>query len=575
MLLPAKLPHRYLMATLGLSVFFLTNTHRVLAGPGGGGTQKVMVCHYPPGNPANFHTITISASALSAHLAHGDVPGPCENDCNFNNGACDDGNLCTADICDPLTGQCLPPTSTDCNDNNSCTSDSCNPATGICVNAPQVGSPCDDGDDCTHQDACTETGSCAGDGIPGCCHNDLDCADFDPCTIDACDGTTRSCQHEPVACNDGDVCTIDACNSSDGSCVFASVLCPVCTVCGPTGNCVPDDSLSCDDGNPCTDNEVCLSGVCVNGVARNCDDQNPCTVDSCIPGGCQNEPGNAGVECRRSFGSCDIAEVCDGLSALCPPDARAPDGTSCDDDSACNGTETCFGGSCIGSGPLNCNDGNPCTIDFCHECSGCYHEPASEGGPCNDFNPATCRTTCQAGACVPTPCPQCRTCGGPFGGCLPSTALNGTPCDDGDPCSVNTVCLNGFCNPGTAIAPPGTPCDDRNPCTANDTCEQTIGLCVGTPLDGTPCDDGNPCTQDDTCYQTGFNDAECLSGFVAEGTPCGAPEICGECLFGSCYPRPVGSCGACGDGTLNAGEECDDGNDLDCDGCSSACTIEP
>ena len=30
----------------------------------------------------------------------------------------------------------------------------------------------------------------------------------------------------------------------------------------------------------------------------------------------------------------------------------------------------------------------------------------------------------------------------------------------------------------------------------------------------------------------------------------------------------------CGDGNLNAGEECDDGNLDDCDGCSSACTIE-
>jgi len=39
---------------------------------------KVDVCHIPPGNPANAHTITISENALSAHLDHGDHLGPCE-----------------------------------------------------------------------------------------------------------------------------------------------------------------------------------------------------------------------------------------------------------------------------------------------------------------------------------------------------------------------------------------------------------------------------------------------------------------------------------------------------------------
>jgi len=42
----------------------------------GGG--KVSVCHAPPGNPANSHTIKISAKALSAHLAHGDLAGACD-----------------------------------------------------------------------------------------------------------------------------------------------------------------------------------------------------------------------------------------------------------------------------------------------------------------------------------------------------------------------------------------------------------------------------------------------------------------------------------------------------------------
>lgn len=39
--------------------------------------KKVTICHIPPGNPGNAHTITISLNALQAHLAHGDTIGAC------------------------------------------------------------------------------------------------------------------------------------------------------------------------------------------------------------------------------------------------------------------------------------------------------------------------------------------------------------------------------------------------------------------------------------------------------------------------------------------------------------------
>ena len=38
---------------------------------------KVTICHIPPGNPGNAKTITISESALAAHLARGDYLGAC------------------------------------------------------------------------------------------------------------------------------------------------------------------------------------------------------------------------------------------------------------------------------------------------------------------------------------------------------------------------------------------------------------------------------------------------------------------------------------------------------------------
>ncbi len=40
-------------------------------------TGKITICHVPPGNPGNRHTITIDASAWPAHQAHGDTMGSC------------------------------------------------------------------------------------------------------------------------------------------------------------------------------------------------------------------------------------------------------------------------------------------------------------------------------------------------------------------------------------------------------------------------------------------------------------------------------------------------------------------
>ena len=42
-----------------------------------GKTDKVTVCHRPPGNPRNAHTIEVGGEAHLAHLAHGDDLGEC------------------------------------------------------------------------------------------------------------------------------------------------------------------------------------------------------------------------------------------------------------------------------------------------------------------------------------------------------------------------------------------------------------------------------------------------------------------------------------------------------------------
>ena len=55
---------------------------------GNSGNQKVEICHVPPGNPGNAHTICVNESAVADHLAHGCSLGSCDEqgDCptNFN-----------------------------------------------------------------------------------------------------------------------------------------------------------------------------------------------------------------------------------------------------------------------------------------------------------------------------------------------------------------------------------------------------------------------------------------------------------------------------------------------------------
>lgn len=42
--------------------------------------KKALVCHIPPGNPENAHTICVSTNAVDAHQSpHGDAIGACDD----------------------------------------------------------------------------------------------------------------------------------------------------------------------------------------------------------------------------------------------------------------------------------------------------------------------------------------------------------------------------------------------------------------------------------------------------------------------------------------------------------------
>jgi len=253
-----------------------------------------------------------------------------------------------------------------CDDGNPCTTDVCDVGVG-CVHTLFLG-PCDDGNACTTGERCvgddvdtvlclpTETMACADDG--------------NPCTDEVCDdalGCVRTVKQDRTRCEDGDPCTVDDL-CIEGECVTGAVVsCDdhnACTAdtCSPSdGTCVntkvTGGAGSCDDGNLCTVGDRCTDGVCVSGVGPTCqDDGNPCTSETCIPGE-----------------GCIIAILADA--------------TPCSDGNACTLQDACQEGVCRPGSAASCNDHNLCTTDGCDPELGCYNAPRP--GPCDDGSACT------------------------------------------------------------------------------------------------------------------------------------------------------------------------------------------
>ncbi|HYZ93905.1 MAG TPA: hypothetical protein VFA34_16150 [Actinomycetota bacterium] len=65
--------------SIGASVAWAAGTAPLKSKPrqGTGYAGKVTICHHTGSKKHPFHTITVSANAVPAHLRHGDTLGPC------------------------------------------------------------------------------------------------------------------------------------------------------------------------------------------------------------------------------------------------------------------------------------------------------------------------------------------------------------------------------------------------------------------------------------------------------------------------------------------------------------------
>ena len=475
---------------------------------------------------------------------------------------------------------------------------------GACViGAAKNGAKCDDGWECTGDESCSN-GKCK-KGNPGTSdvcdanHPDFPGGKVDACVVPACDaGGTGKCRWNNVPpsaakdCDDNNKCTAaDAC--SLGQCLGTLLTAKSCDdnndctndQCKPKDGCVNTDLADgtlCNDGNKCTADTKCSTGVCAGGQKVTCDDKDPCTEDSCdksdgckfkvLPDGVTCDDGSKCTEkdaCKQGvcggalIDSAKAPNAC--VKGKCEPITgkttfkEVADGKVCDDGDPCSNGDTCQGGTCKGT-VLQCNDSNPCTKDACDPKAGsCKSVPLSNGVTCTDNNKCTTLDSCVDGLCegekhtVTGSCNDNNPCTND--GCLPLTGCFSTPkpgiCSDNDPCSVNDKCDSGKCkglpkgcNDGDSCtndkcnkAASGKcdhekfigPCEDNNKCTKNDKCGST-GKCQGDDID---CNDNNECTIDVCDSSKGCTYINRKGGTPCEdGLHCTKQEVCdsGKCL---------------------------------------------
>ena len=515
---------------------------------------------------------------------------------------CDDGNLCTTDHCDPVSGcgavdnsnpcddgdacttgdlcgggVCQGVDSLSCDDGNICTDDSCDPDTG-CVHVDNT-APCTDGNKCTDGDECL-AGACT----PGTA---VSCDDADVCTTDSCSPTT-GCVYtlNSNPCDDDDACTVgDTCDL--GVCTPLSTLdCDdgnPCTddACDPVTGCKHvDNVLPCDDGNSCTTGDVCGAGTCAGAGSLDCDDGNPCTQDSCLPGGgcshsdlvgacndgdpCTINDACAGGLCVSGAPmDCDDGNVCtDDFCDLDGTCQHMPNTAACSDGNPCTLGDHCAGGSCTSDASLICDDDNPCTTEYCAPATGCVYSDNSL--PCTDGDACTTGDICSGGSCTHVGLLACNdgnlcttdSCD-PATGCVFTNNTMG--CNDGDACTTGDACSGGSCVSTGILS-----CDDGEVCTT-DSCNPATG-CVFTN-NSLGCSDGNVCTTGDGCAGGTCTATGTLS--CVDGDPC-TTDSCAPAS--GCLYVPIAPC--CGNDVTEPPETCDDGNQTPGDGCDASCQTE-
>ncbi|HLD63747.1 MAG TPA: DUF4215 domain-containing protein, partial [Candidatus Peribacteraceae bacterium] len=329
-------------------------------------------------------------------------------------------------------------------------------------------------------------------------------------------------------CDDGNIDNQDGCNE----------LCML-QICGDN---VVQWSEECDDGNTVNGdgcNAECYAESCGDGTVQppeECDDGNSNNNDSCT---------NACLLPRPTLSSSSR-----------PLSTSASSAPICNNDGIC-GTEE-FRTCNISTGVCGCRD---CHIDILPSSSSSSRQPSTTS--------SSSRPPVPVGAPLYwIEHPEAVVYGTLFGTSVQHECLSNQDClflDTPGSC-YNPVCMNGICVPGT-------------PETSPNTCEPTQ---CGSP-DSPGCAAGYVCSSTDICVPIPSSSSSSSSPSIACMNNGDCADLADGCFIGVCregrciqaaMPTTFEQCyGLCGNGIINPGEECDDGNKLNGDSCSSSCTF--
>jgi cysteine-rich repeat protein len=408
---------------------------------------------------------------------------------------------------------------------------------------------------------CDDGNNNNGDGCSASCA-------VEPCF--QCVGEPSACTPLPsgTACDDGVFCNgADTCDAAGG----CSVHTPV-----PPGT-------PCDDNNSCTTNDTCSSGVCVGGPAPNCDDGNPCTLDSCDPDvGCVHDPD---PDCHRTvtltgdYIQLPINDSDQPGRFMAAGDARGakynPAGTG-----GGTGTDFWVWGSPVynytiaigGSTFLVNGTGWATRPTVTDTSSGAVNSASISGEPIAGLSFVRTLSFETASQIITITDTLTNATGGEL---TQVATLDNTDPDQDSPCCGNFSTLN----------------DVVSGITTND-------LVVATgPTSGLTVGFGSPDAQR-VVDASGFSNTDPYTIIAAPQDPDGAPGDIGinlavnygtlapdqsvsvtwYIMFGSSKAQAIATYQAgtlCGNGTVDAGEQCDDGNSVNGDGCSASCRVEP
>jgi cysteine-rich repeat protein len=379
-------------------------------------------------------------------------------------------------------------------------------------------------------------------------------------------GAGTTCRPAAGPCDTAEACTGSAADCPADRVQGPAVQCRASAgVCDPAERC---DGQRSDCPADAKSTAVCRAPAGPCDLAEQCDGRTAdCPADS-VRG--------ALVECRASAGACDPAERCDGQRSDCPADAKStavcrPATGVCDVAEVCDGAGAACPPDAFLSGAVCRTAAGPC--DAAEQCDG-------ETADCPPDSLRGAFVECRASAGV---CDPAERCDGVGVACPPDTLLEATVCRAAaGACDVAERCTG-----ETADCPPDSVRGAFVECRASggacDPAERCDGVHAICPADAKSTAVCRPaagvCDVAEVC--DGRTDACPPERFAPEGTACADRLFCNgaeTCSGGVCRAgtAPCAGCdesrrSCCGNGLVDAGEACDDGNARDGDCCSAAC----